>query len=444
MALTYGIIFILAVAVIDIALVLVYRENQLKKNESFYLGLCSMLSSMAENNVRITNYINNGEGLAGNDNGRVLLLDSSGRVLLDSGGELTGVELTNPEFRKASKFGKPATGYYEYDGKGMAVFSYPVTLSGRVSAVVMVSVFIQDIYEDIGQFTLQVTAISMLVVIVVVLVSIYMGKRLSRPIVRLTHAVESIYSGRINTTVEISRNDEIGVLAGTFNRMSGELNKIETGRRRFISDVSHELKTPLASIKALLEALISGDMNAEDNLDFLNDINHEIDRLNGLVGSLLTSARLEEVKLYKESLLLADEVDCVIRALSPLAEHKHIRLENACDHSVYINADRNMLREVLINLIDNGVKYGVEGGFVRVESDKDNFKVVDNGIGIPEDDLPNIFENFYRVDRSRSNESGSGIGLFIVKRIIELHGFRITVTSKPSEGSEFMISGLTT
>ena len=439
LALTYGLIFILAVAVIDAALIFVYRGNQLKKNENFYISLCSLLSSMAENNIKITSYVNAGEGLAGRENGRVLLLDADGKVLLDSGGELAGVHLTNPEFRKTSQSGKPAAGYYTFDNKGMAMFSYPVVLSGRVSAVVLVSVYIQDIYDDINRFAVQITAISVLVVIMVVAVSIWMGRRLSEPIVKLTAAAERIYRGNIDTVIEIKRNDEIGVLAGTFNRMSSELQKVETGRKRFISDVSHELKTPLASIRALVEALLSGGTDSAECREYLQDIDHEIDRLNGLVSSLLTSARLEEMMLKKEPLLLAGEVECTIRALQPLAGQKRILLQNACDEDVIINADRNMLREVLINLIDNSIKYGVENGYVRIECGAGSFRVVDNGCGIPEEDLPNIFDSFYRVDRSRTGEGGSGIGLFIVKRIIELHGFDISVSSKPGEGSVFAV-----
>ncbi|MCX7922909.1 MAG: HAMP domain-containing histidine kinase [Clostridia bacterium] len=440
LALTYGLIFILAVAAIDAALVLVYRDNQLKKNENFYFGLSSMFATMVENNIKITNYINYNEGLVGQNNGRVLLLDTEGKVLLDSGSELIGVSLTNQEFRKALESGKPATGYYSFENKGMAMFSYPVHFSGHIKAVVMISVFIQDIYDDINRFAMQIIVISALVVIMVITASIWMGRRLSEPIVRLTTAAEQIYKGKIDTTVEINRTDEIGRLAGTFNRMSGELKKIETGRRRFISDVSHELKTPLSSIKALIEALIASETEDELCKEYLQDINHEIDRLTGLVCSLLTSARLEEVMIKGEPLLLAEEVDCAIRALLPLAAQKHISLENTCDRSVVIHADRNMLKEVLINLIDNSIKYGVQCGTVSIECSHNSFNVVDNGCGISEEDLPNIFDSFYRVDQSRTGENGSGIGLFIVKRIIELHGFAISVSSKPGSGSVFTVT----
>lgn len=439
LALTYGLVFIAAVVIINISLIYVYHNNQLKKNENFYLSLCSVLSSMAENNIRITNYINAGEGLAGQKNSRVLLLDTDGKVLLDSGGGFAGMELTNPEFRKASQEGKPAAGYYTLQNKRMAMFSYPVFISGRISAVVLVSTYIQDIYDDIKHFAVQVTSISFLVALLVAILSIWMGKRLSEPVTKLTAAAERIYRGDIDTTVEVNRKDEIGILAGTFNKMSSELQKIETGRKRFVSDVSHELKTPLTSIKALVEALLGGGTDSAEYREYLQDVNHEIDRLAGLVSSLLTSTRLEETMLKKEALLLSEEVESAIRALQPLAAQKGILMFNACDKNVVINADRNMMREVLINLIDNSIKYGIEKGFVRIECTSDSFTVTDNGCGIPEEDLPSIFDSFYRVDRSRTGESGNGIGLFIVKRIIELHEFFISASSKPGDGSTFTV-----
>jgi two-component system OmpR family sensor kinase len=439
LAVTYGILFVLAIAVIDVSLIFIYRSNQLKKNEDYYMNLCSMLSSMAENNIRITNYISAGEGMADRKNGRVLLIDVAGRILLDSAGELTGVHITNKEFRKASQYGEPAAGYYTYDNKGMAMFSYPVSLSGRISAVVLVSVYIQDIYDDINRFALQIIVISILVVIIVIAVSILMGKYLSDPITRLTDAVYKIYKGNINSTVKIQRNDEIGVLADAFNKMSSELQRVEEGRRRFISDVSHELKTPLASIKVLIEALLEGEVDSSEYREYLQDINHEIDRLNNLVISLITSTRLEEMALKKEPLILAEEVGQTIRALYPLANQKNISIRNICSNDVVINADKNMLREVLINLIDNSVKYGSDNGFVEIGCNNESFWVKDNGCGIPEQEIANIFDSFYRIDRSRAGESGSGIGLFIVKRIIEMHGFRISVSSKPGEGSVFTV-----
>ncbi len=439
LALTYGLIFIIAVAVINIVLIFLYRSNQLQKNENYYMSLCSVLSSMAENNIRITDYIDTGAGFTDEKSGRVLLLDTDGKVILDSGGEMAGMHLTNPEFREASQKGIPAAGYYILDEKGMAMFSHPVLLSGRVSAVVLVSVYIQDIYDDINRFAKQTILISVMVAAIVIAASVWTGRRLSAPITKLTAAAEKISEGNTGTNVNIDRNDEIGVLADSFNKMSSELQKIEAGRKRFISDVSHELKTPLASIKALVEALLAGKTDSDECREYLGDVDHEIDRMSSLVSSLLTSARLEETMLKKEPLVLAEEVERVIKALRPLASQKLILLHNTCHHGVVVNADRNMLREVLINLIDNAIKYGLEGGYVKVECSNGIFKVIDNGCGILQQDLQSIFDSFYRVDRSRTGEGGSGIGLFIVKRIVELHGFDISVSSTYGEGSVFTV-----
>ena len=461
LAVTYGLIFILAVAIVDVALAYVYRASQLKKNENYYMNLCSILSSMAENSIKITNYIATGEGLADQKNGRVLLVDASGRVLLDSGNELAGTHLTNPEFRKTIQHGEPAVGYYTHDNKGMAMFSYPVTISGRVSAVVLISVYIQDIYNDINRFTLVIAAISITVTVIVVAASFIVDRRLSDPITRLTGAVNEIYKGNMEAAaaVEVKRDDEIGVLAGALNKMGSELKRIEAGRKRFISDVSHELKTPLAAIKALVEALIAGegeedsdgngdkhgnrydDGYKEYSMEYLQDINHEIDRMNNLVISLLAATRLEEMPLKKEPLVLSEEAEHTIKALRSLAAQKRITLQNNCESGVIIHADRHMLQEVLVNLVDNSIKYGVDdgSGYVKIGCSKSSFWVEDNGCGIPPEDIDSIFDCFYRVDKSRSGESGNGIGVYIVKRIIELHGFKVSVSSELGKGSMFTV-----
>ena len=137
-------------------------------------------------------------------------------------------------------------------------------------------------------------------------------------------------------------------------------------------------------------------------------------------------------------MILAEEVGQTIRALYPLANQKNISIRNICSNDVVINADKNMLREVLINLIDNSVKYGSDNGFVEIGCNNESFWVKDNGCGIPEQKLQTYLTAF-RIDRSRAGESGSGIGLFIVKRIIEMHGFKISVSSKPGEGSVFTV-----
>lgn len=446
LALAYALIFIVAVSSIDILLILAYRKNQLNKTEYVYTEVAKFLSSMAEKNLKISNLINTDNSLySGSLNGRILYLDNEGRVLSDSLSEFEGRKITNREIRSVLSGKKSSSGYYSLNGRNIIMFAYPVLTGSDISGIIIISSYIDEVYNEINTFIKQVVLISTVIFAFVIALSIFMGEQITKPVKKLTSASEEILKGNIGTTVAINRKDEIGVLVKTFNLMSEELYKIDTGRKRFVSDISHELKTPLASIKVLVESLLEGEPDIETCKEYLSDINTEIDRLTSLVKSLLTSARLEEIQLKIKSVNIYDEVQNVLKIFEPMAQKNNIELKNNCTKEIFINVDREMFREVMINLFDNGIKYGSEQGVLSIAtqiSDKNTELVVkDNGIGISEKDLPFIFDNFYRVDEARSTEkSGSGIGLFIVKRISELHGWNIEVKSVPGNGTEFRIS----
>jgi signal transduction histidine kinase len=245
--------------------------------------------------------------------------------------------------------------------------------------------------------------------------------------------------------VDIVRNDEIGKLAETFNKMSEEIYKTDLNRRRFIGDVSHELKTPLTSIKALIESLIEGNNEISTYKEYLIDVNGEIDRLSLMVSSLLIVTRLEEIELNMRPVDLYEEVDSIIKLFLPLADQYDIKLINKCQKNVAVLMDEARFKEILINLVDNSIKYSREGGFVEISCIKREeiveLIVRDNGCGISEGDLHCVFDIFYRVDESRTRKTGgSGIGLYLVKKIVELHGWSIKVKSRLNEGTEFIIN----
>ena len=246
----------------------------------------------------------------------------------------------------------------------------------------------------------------------------------------------------------IKRNDEIGQLADTINTMSADLHRIEINRRRFIGDVSHELKTPLASIKALVEALLMGQTTVERQKEFLEDVVSEVDRLSMLISRLLTFTRLEEETLNREYLPVSDIVRDTVRIMSPLAESHGVRLINKVRMDIKVFCDKNLVREMLVNLIDNSIKYRDKAKIVNKiditdyrAPDTYRMEISDNGIGIAAQDLSRIFEGFYRSEPSRSREiDGYGMGLSIVKRIADLHGWNVTARSEPGMGTTIVLS----
>ncbi|MFQ7281289.1 MAG: sensor histidine kinase [Christensenellales bacterium] len=229
--------------------------------------------------------------------------------------------------------------------------------------------------------------------------------------------------------------------------MSERLDNVENQRRDFISNASHELKTPLSSIKILAESLLYQENVPEEMYkEFLTDINAEIDRLNSLLTDLLTLAQADNpamvMRMTWENL---DEIiaEC-IHSLQPLAQEKNIKI-NHIWNGVSMRCDRLKMSTALINLISNGIKYTPPEGSVTVEVEEQSqfiiITVSDTGIGIPQEEQAHVFERFYRVDRARARDTGgTGLGLAIVQQVVRLHGGEIMLTSTEKSGSTFTIT----
>ena len=224
------------------------------------------------------------------------------------------------------------------------------------------------------------------------------------------------------------------------------LKQLEKIRQDFVANVSHELRTPLTTIKGYAETLLDGALKEDHAFQFVQVIKRHTDRLTKIVEDLLMLSRIEtkEFLLKMEAISVRDFVDDIVDFVKDPAEKKKISLSrNEIPSSLAVQADRNYLEQILINLLDNAIKYTPEGGRVAVSAvEKDSkdiqFSVEDNGIGIPKEDLSRIFERFYRVDKGRSKElGGTGLGLSIVKHLVQAHGGRVWVESQPGKGSVF-------
>jgi histidine kinase len=278
-----------------------------------------------------------------------------------------------------------------------------------------------------------------------VLLSFLFSRRVVAPVRAMSLAAQRIADGRYDERVEVNGEDELGRLAARFNQMAEKLNQVESMRRRLIGDVSHELRTPLTAIKGSVEGLMDGILPA--NEETYQQIHAETDRLNRLVDDLQELSRVESraYELDIQSVDLLSLVGTVSKRLGPQAESKRISLDSDLSPDLpQVLADQDRIIQVLTNLTNNALQYTPEGGKIKISAQRQNgeiqVSVRDTGVGIPPEHVDRIFDRFYRVDKSRSRQSGggSGIGLTIARALVEAHGGRIWVESVgEAQGSVF-------
>ncbi|MCR4622181.1 MAG: HAMP domain-containing histidine kinase [Clostridiales bacterium] len=285
----------------------------------------------------------------------------------------------------------------------------------------------------------------------VLLLSVFLGllftRSYTRPVKELDKAIKSLSDGDFTVRAKEIGNTELTRLASAFNDMAGRMEMLDRSRNQFVSNASHELKTPLATIKILVQTLLYQDVyDAAMSKEFLSDVDREIDRLNAVVVDLLTLVGMDsgETPIKKSEMSLSRLLSEDVRRLSPLARERGIQLSISVRDELVINGDEIKLDQVFYNLIDNALKYTPRGKNVHVDVYRSSrlaiVKVKDEGIGIPESDIPHIFDRFYRVDKARSRDTGgTGLGLSIVKQIILAHGGNISVSSTLDKGSVFTV-----
>ena len=289
-------------------------------------------------------------------------------------------------------------------------------------------------------------ASGLLAVLMGLLVSILISRQLTKPILDITKTANNLRAGDLSARSSIVNSTaEISQLRESINYLGDTLAKQDSIRKRYASDISHELRTPLTTLKTHIEAISDGIW--EPNKEHLDILTDEVLRLTKLVDDLKTSFTQEEytLQINKSRFNISLELENIIRGYEPIfSKENHLLLSNI-EKDIIFNMDREKFNQIIYNLLSNSLHYLKEKGKVMVElyglEDKIILKISDNGIGIKEEDLENIFNRFYRVDTSRNKETGgTGLGLSIVKSIVEAHKGHIDVESKFGEGTDFIIS----
>ena len=282
---------------------------------------------------------------------------------------------------------------------------------------------------------------------VVLVLAGFISRIVTRPVAELSAGIERMSKGDYSHRVHVPGKGEMAQLAAAFNQMSEQVHNLDEARNQFVSNASHELKTPLATIKILVESMLyQDDMPPELRQEFLTDINREIDRLSSVVGDLLTLVHIDshKLRLRREMMVFAETVRESVKRLQPLAKKRGQEISVEITDPCEMFADPGKLAQVCYNIIENAIKYTPDGGKITVRLRRMGRDAVldisDTGVGIPEEDLAHVFDRFYRVDKARSRETGgTGLGLSIVQQIVRLHAGSVTVQSKRGEGTTFTV-----
>lgn len=291
-----------------------------------------------------------------------------------------------------------------------------------------------------------VLTITIILELAVIIISLAFSNTFSKRFRSIFQSMRIIREGDYSHKVTMGGHDELALLGDEFNDLTERLQTSENKRRQFVSDASHELKTPLASIKLLTDSILQNDMDMETVREFVGDIGSEADRLNRMSQKLLSLSRIESQQDGDcEIVYMAPTVERVVRMLSGIAEKNNIRIELQLDDDSSILILEDDLYQITFNLVENGIKYNTSGGTLTITLCKDNdnaiLQVADTGVGIPEESLSHIFERFYRVDKARSRKSGgSGLGLAIVRNMVERNQGTIEVESTVGVGTVFTVT----
>ena len=293
----------------------------------------------------------------------------------------------------------------------------------------------------------RIAVLSLMIGALVLLLAITFSWVVLRRLNDLTQSMGVVAGGNYSYRHTVTGSDEISELGREFNALTEKLETNEAQRRRFVSDASHELKTPLASIRLLSDSILQTEnMDPDTVREFVSDIRTESDRLQRTTEKLLVLSRMDDdIKVVPEPVDLKQVTLDTLSALAPLARDRRVSLGSQLDDGCVVMASREDMERIIFNLAENAIKYNVPNGSVTVRLSQDDnsvhLSVEDTGIGIPEEDRLNIFTRFYRVDKARSRQSGgSGLGLSIVHDAVTAHGGSIRVGNNRPQGSVFIVS----
>lgn len=393
--------------------------------------------------------------------GRVLIINSDLRVVKDSYGISQGKIIISEEViqcmnnQGTSNYDKN-NGYIEITTP--IVESVPIMVDEitpdpngateeLVRGVMLTSVSTDTIVATMEILSRQAILIEVLVLVALLCFSLFLAQWLDKPFEKLTSAIRDLKEGYSNHPIAVKEYLETEHICDAFNQLQSRMKVLDDSRQEFVSNVSHELKTPITSMKVLADSLLAQeDVPVEFYKEFMEDIAAEIDREDKIINDLLALVKMDKTaaNMNVSQVDINVLVELVLKRLRPIAKKQDVELVFESIRPVSATVDEVKMTLVITNLVENAIKYNKEHGWVKVTLDADHqffeIKVADSGIGIPEESLEQIYERFYRVDKSHSREiGGTGLGLAITRNAILMHRGSIKAVSKPDEGTIFTV-----
>lgn len=378
--------------------------------------------------------------------GRILIADSKLRVVRDTYGlEQDGIVVL-PDAVKCLR--GTTTKVVRQHAKSVEIYLSVVSADRQsVYGVVVMNFSFQSVLSLYDHMKTVMFSVILMLSVMVIVVSWILSGRLVRPLSRIVESVDHIGAGDFSEKMEVVDNLEVRNISESINSMLAAVQNLEDSRQEFVSNVSHELKTPITSIKVLAESLTTQeDVPVELYREFMVDINQELDRMNKIVNDLLSLVKLDKsaVQMSIEEVNINEFIEGILKGITPIASQRNIEIIYESVRPVAAQIDSVKLGMAFRNIIENAVKYNFDNGWVKVSLNADHkffyLRVSDSGVGIPEELQDHIFERFYRVDKARSRETGgNGLGLAITRNAVLLHRGSIKVHSVENQGTTFAV-----
>lgn len=379
-------------------------------------------------------------------NGRVMIINDAYQIIEDTYDMDVGKTIVSGDVIRC--FQRESTSHYDDRNRYIEVTS-PIldSASEKVVGVLLMSVSTDVITDQqtalAGQTWVAWAAAALIVVILAVLAGILMV----RPFKRITRSIEAVTEGYEDQYLHEKAYTETRLISEAFNKMLGRMKALDDSRQEFVSNVSHELKTPLTSMKVLADSLlIQKDAPVELYQEFMGDLSEEIERENKIINDLLSLVKMDKTAsvMNIRSENINELVEQILKRLRPIAASRNVEVIFESFRPVTAEVDEMKLSLAISNLVENAIKYNKESGWIHVTLNADHkffyLEVADSGIGIPQEETEHIFERFYRVDKSHSREiGGTGLGLSIARSAVVVHRGAIKVFSQPGEGTTFTV-----